>query len=312
MSDKDISSGFVKWINHNHDFKKPFAVHLQYMVPHTPYQPQYPNLLPYFDVKYQNRPVVKPPSREPLTRAPVRLPVRDEENMLANYDDSIRNTDANIQTVIDELKSKGLLENTIIIILSDHGEAFFEHGVYYHHNNLHRELIDIPLIISYKSKIKPENVKKNVSIADLFPTLLSLSGVPSKQIEKYKFDGNALIDSKGNLLKNDKKPVLIRSVTMPLSHANIDFENILHEGIYESLITSENKIIKEYYMGSQPEYFIYPVNDEKEIRKSSLLNEDEIRNKYFPFASFNKFDYNKLNRRYKDFWYFNQKHGGLK
>jgi arylsulfatase A-like enzyme len=93
------------------------------------------------------------------------------------YDGAVSYVDNQINQLLDGLQKRGLLENTIIIITSDHGEAFGEHGMYLHDNSLYREVIHVPLILIWPGHL-PENVKvaRPVSIAALPATVMGLLG----------------------------------------------------------------------------------------------------------------------------------------
>jgi len=93
------------------------------------------------------------------------------------YDGSIRMADAELGDFLQKMDSAGLLDNTYIIITSDHGEEFLEHGRIGHQFSLYKELLAIPLIISGPS-IKAHRVSHPVGLVDLFATILDLLGLP--------------------------------------------------------------------------------------------------------------------------------------
>jgi arylsulfatase A-like enzyme len=76
---------------------------------------------------------------------------------------------------LDDLKSRGLAERTLVIVTSDHGEQFGEHGFYGHGASLHREELDVPLIFAWPGEL-PEGlvIPAPVSLRDLGATILSL------------------------------------------------------------------------------------------------------------------------------------------
>lgn len=85
------------------------------------------------------------------------------------YDGGIYYTDRQIQILLDELDQRGVLQNTIVVITSDHGELFGEHGLWEHHNSLYKPVIHVPLIIWH-----PESVPQGVRI----PTAVSNVSLP--------------------------------------------------------------------------------------------------------------------------------------
>lgn len=96
------------------------------------------------------------------------------------YDGSVRYLDTQIEQLFTWLKEDGLFDNTVIVVTSDHGEEFFEHGRIGHKKSLYRELLEIPLIISGPG-IKPQRISESVNTVDLFPTILDLLGLPPSQ-----------------------------------------------------------------------------------------------------------------------------------
>ncbi len=98
------------------------------------------------------------------------------------YDNSLLRTDWMISTLYDYLESQEILENTIIVILSDHGEAFGERGFEGHAREVFPETTETPLIISLPTRfaqgIQVETATTNL---DVWPTLFEMMGLPGQQ-----------------------------------------------------------------------------------------------------------------------------------
>ena len=95
------------------------------------------------------------------------------------YDSSLHWVDQNVGVVVDQLRADGLLDNTVIVIASDHGEAFFEHEGEGHARNLYWEVQDVPLIIAPPVAIQGGIVvSEPVANIDIWPTVLDLVGLP--------------------------------------------------------------------------------------------------------------------------------------
>jgi lipoteichoic acid synthase len=90
---------------------------------------------------------------------------------------AIRETDAAIGRVIQSLVARKLMDRTVIVLLADHGEAFGQHGQYYHGTALYEEQIHIPLIISAPGLAGNRVVHMPGSTIDLAPTIAGLVGV---------------------------------------------------------------------------------------------------------------------------------------
>ena len=96
------------------------------------------------------------------------------------YLGAIRYIDDTVETLLQELQRRGVLDNTIVVITSDHGDLFGEHGLYRHGIDPYRELVRIPLVVLNAPGAVPGlRVKQAVSLRDLAATILDLSGVPN-------------------------------------------------------------------------------------------------------------------------------------
>lgn len=103
----------------------------------------------------------------------------DAKHLIDLYDAGIRQFDDRLKVLFDFLEQKGLLENSYVVVTSDHGEEFLEHGGVLHGKTHYQELIHVPLIIR-GPKIPPGlRIKEMVSLVDVMPTMLGLLGIPS-------------------------------------------------------------------------------------------------------------------------------------
>ncbi len=89
------------------------------------------------------------------------------------YDSEIAFMDAYVGKIIDKLKSTGLYDETVIVVVSDHGEGFNEHGYFFHGQNLYNEIIHVPLLIRVPGWFH-RRVEAPTSIVDIAPTVLDL------------------------------------------------------------------------------------------------------------------------------------------
>ena len=96
------------------------------------------------------------------------------------YDTNIKLMDEKLGTLFKKLETKELKEKTVTVLMSDHGEAFGEHGTFAHEYNYHTELFKTPLII-HSPNLKAKQIEQPTSNMDIFPTLLDLVGI--KQID---------------------------------------------------------------------------------------------------------------------------------
>ena len=95
------------------------------------------------------------------------------------YDNAIHWTDRNIGEVLATLQELGNLENTLVVLASDHGEAFLERGTEGHARDLYKETVHVPLLFSFPFRLEgPVVVEPLVRNVDIWPTILDLVGLP--------------------------------------------------------------------------------------------------------------------------------------
>ena len=94
------------------------------------------------------------------------------------YDAGIRYADDLLQAFLTRLESSGTLGDTLIVVLSDHGEQFLEHGHVGHHDTQYMEVLRIPWVMAGPG-LEPRVVGEPVGLADVMPTLLDLLGLPA-------------------------------------------------------------------------------------------------------------------------------------
>ncbi len=155
-----ITDRFLAWSGAAAE--RPFFVFLNYYDAHHPYLPPVPynrRFVPDSEPNYVPWDVES--RREPFTPAMVAA----AQNA---YDGAISFLDQELGRMFDTLDARGMLDNTIVIVTSDHGEHFGEHGLMAHGNSVYRPLLQVPLFIRY-----PERVPGGIRIAEPV-TLLDL------------------------------------------------------------------------------------------------------------------------------------------
>ena len=94
--------------------------------------------------------------------------------LISKYDSEIRHVDFNIKELITRLEEMDILKDSLIVITSDHGEEFLEHGCFKHGFQLYDETIHIPLIFYWKDNLNAQCTENLVSGIDIAPTILEL------------------------------------------------------------------------------------------------------------------------------------------
>jgi arylsulfatase len=107
------------------------------------------------------------------------------------YDAEIRYTDAQIQRVIETLARTKVLDNTLVILTSDHGERLGEDNRWEHCTSLHSYEINVPLMVRHPRQAPSSQVVSAVSTLDIVPTVLSALGIDPSD---FQLDGADLFD----------------------------------------------------------------------------------------------------------------------
>lgn len=112
-----------------------------------------------------------------LTPKGISLSTADVDFWNGFYDSKIRDADDRLKAFLDALDKKGVLQKTIIVVVSDHGEEFYEHKGFDHGQSLYDELVHVPLIIVSPKLQKTGIIDRQISMIDVAPTVLELAGV---------------------------------------------------------------------------------------------------------------------------------------
>ena len=93
------------------------------------------------------------------------------------YDDCISYLDRRLGMLLDELSRRGVLDNTLVIVTSDHGEHLGDHLLFFHGCSLYRQLVQVPLVIVDNKGVPSERVvAEPVSLCDVPATVVDLLG----------------------------------------------------------------------------------------------------------------------------------------
>ncbi|MCH2111555.1 MAG: sulfatase [Planctomycetes bacterium] len=173
-----LNKRVYEWVR-DYSGENPYFLYVQYIDPHTPYRPPIDlvNEGGQAEVPLPQTLIQKDSAPYPLESFPAADPeVLQGLNRL--YDAEIAYTDQEMGKLLDKLKQKGMLENTIIVVTSDHGEELYDHEQWLHGQSLYDELVRVPLIVQGPGVIQ-QVVQDPVELVDIFPTLSSLAGIDS-------------------------------------------------------------------------------------------------------------------------------------
>lgn len=171
---KGITDAFLDWLGQRRT-DRPFFAFLNYFDAHEPYVPS-----PEFAGRYG----IKPKTGRDyhmlyhfIDLGKPNLSMRDIEMARDCYDDSIAYLDKQLGRLLNELSRQGVLDETMVIITSDHGEAFAEHGVLGHSYSLDLSQIGVPLVILAPGATAGQAVSRPVSLRDLPATVVDRLGL---------------------------------------------------------------------------------------------------------------------------------------
>jgi arylsulfatase A-like enzyme len=158
-SAEQINSDFLRWLTP--ETGRPFFAFLNYFDAHAPYLPP----------------------------EPIGTKSGSEQTDLDLYESCIEYLDHQIGLLFDELESRDLLRNTLVIITSDHGEQFGEHNLHEHGNSVYMPLLHVPLLILFPSRVPTgKNVREIVTLCDIPATVIDLLQLE----ENARFPGTSL------------------------------------------------------------------------------------------------------------------------
>ena len=100
------------------------------------------------------------------------------------YDASMLELDELTHNLLESLRERGRLDNTIVVVVADHGEALGEHHLLDHQFSVYEQLMRVPIVLYYPQRVKAGRDQRPVMNADLFPTLLELSGLECPPLRK--------------------------------------------------------------------------------------------------------------------------------
>lgn len=177
----------LSWFN-QYDKSKPFFMFLQALEPHFPYRPPREYRSKYVkNHTNQNSPKMSVIFSD-YNLYNVKKVNLTEDELKYLYDlhtAELAYLDSQLGLVFDRLKKKDLFNNTIIIITTDHGEAFGEHGIFGHQFLLNSSLLHVPLIFHLPGQIPTGlEISALVQTTDIFPTVVDLLHLESSLKEQ--------------------------------------------------------------------------------------------------------------------------------
>ncbi len=145
-------------------------VHYDYIPP--------PEYLALFDPDYEGSLDPSDMARSPAIHKD--MDPRDLEHLIARYDGEIRFSDDVLGAILERFDAVRGLDDAVLVVTSDHGQEFFEHGGKGHQRTLFDEVVRVPLIVRAPGRADAGRaVESQVRLIDVMPTVLALADVPA-------------------------------------------------------------------------------------------------------------------------------------
>jgi len=215
----------------------PFFLFLNYCDAHVPYlpPPPYSSLYPGRNLGFSLKNYTQ--LMDSVNNHNQPLPSVARSHLISQYDGAIAYLDARVGEIIQHLKNNGDFDRTMIIVTSDHGEAFGERNILFHDAAVYQDEVHIPLIVKYPGQRSAARVEAVATHVDLMPTVMNVLG----------------IDPPANLQGVDLRDVAgARRVVVSEMHASTNYDGPRFQQI-------------EYAVYSWPFKMIYSTNGMREL-----------------------------------------------
>jgi arylsulfatase A-like enzyme len=172
-----VTDRTLAWIDKRE--ARPFFLVSHFFDPHMNYDPPV-SVRGRFNDQYAGPLSVPVSDLQAIRTGKLSLDQKDREFVVAAYDEEIFFVDVQVGRLLDGLRSRGLLDDTVVVLVSDHGEEFWDHDGFEHGHTMFQELLHVPLIF-WVPGVTPRRVGDLVSIMDVLPTVLDALELPAEE-----------------------------------------------------------------------------------------------------------------------------------
>ncbi len=167
---------------------RPFFAFFNWNSAHLPYQPEplgYVDLFPApFDID-RVAALKQINGGWAVLAGALALDPSDLRMMRNLYESEVARLDGLVGQLVDGLAARGLLDDTLLIVTADHGEAFGEHGLIDHLFSMYESTLRVPLIIHFPARFRAGDVRGElVSLVDIVPTILDVAGIADRAVQE--------------------------------------------------------------------------------------------------------------------------------
>jgi arylsulfatase A-like enzyme len=210
-----VDRAFLAWLARRREPRRPFFAFLNYNDAHSPYEVP-DRSTPGFGLR-----PASPLDRQTLLQwnslDKARLSYHDVRMAADVYDDCISYLDRRLGILLNELSRRGVLDNTLVIVTSDHGEHLGDHLLFFHGCSLYRQLVQVPLVIlDNQGAPSARVVAEPVSLSDIPATVIDLLGLgtdaqfPGRSLSRFWRRSDRAVSTLGDpLLMETGKPEVL-------------------------------------------------------------------------------------------------------
>ena len=156
----------------------PRFVYAHFRRPHAPYDPPAEVLDMFQSAPYSGPITGTPKDLHNHNKGIVTMGPNDLRHLRALYDAGIRAVDDELKTIFESID----MDNTMVIVVSDHGDAFAQHGILGHGTTSFEEMVHIPMLVAHPSLGQGSQVETPVMSVDLLPTVAELFGLSTEGV----------------------------------------------------------------------------------------------------------------------------------
>ncbi|MCB9663414.1 MAG: sulfatase [Alphaproteobacteria bacterium] len=175
------ADALLAWLGGRSDTSRPWLATLNYMEAHVPRVPSRASREALFDASRIHQQLTLDQSFGNLlayTLGKHAYTAEEIEVIASTYDAAVRDVDAALGVLLDRLEGQGLLDDTIVVVTSDHGEHLGEHHRIGHKFSVYAPLVRVPLVVRWPKGLPPARVAQVVSTLAVPNTVADLAGLP--------------------------------------------------------------------------------------------------------------------------------------
>jgi choline-sulfatase len=178
-----LAADVLQWLD-KRPKKKPFFLYVHAIDPHVPYKPTAQFLSRYDPLPYKGVVDFSTDATllEKIKLGAIKVNERDKQHLEALYDSEISYHDLHFRAILAALEKRQLAQDTMIVVVADHGEEFWDHGSVGHGHSVYEELLRIPMVIRVPGvTTSPRQIHGSSGLVDIVPTVLDALGKPLPQ-----------------------------------------------------------------------------------------------------------------------------------